>query len=339
MLLASGRDLEAAAIQRRFELQLCAAARRGPRALEPLLLASSQHAGVPTGLVSAGCRAVGGSAEQALPGMVVIHCSQLAIGLVDSLLNDDRAVHLSSFGSRERADLALAAQSAALGALGELGSLVEPLTLRLAQMGMETALGRSKSVDAAATEDALWEVLRLRTQPAFTAALYLGARLGGADPPLAHSLSEIGADLGLLCHVNDDIARALDRERQTAWRRPGANLVLRFAAEVAHPGRERFRQLLPAAVEDAAARREATELVAASGAFSYCLYQVVQLADRARRQIASRAPIPEPLQEFVESHLEGVHHLLAAAHAEEGGASRPSSPATPPASRLVDGRH
>lgn len=242
------------------------------------------------------CEAVGGDANQAIPGMAAIFYLQVAIGLVDDILDDDpKGLHLK-LGAGRAANLAAACQALSAEMLSsemlssEMLSSEIPESRRyllheiLARAALATARGQELDVllpsatsSGKPSEEAYWQLTDAKTPPLFVAALALGAVSGGADGELVARIGELGHPLGRMIQIGDDLTDALEGAQRPDWQRPGANLAMVFALLAEHDGQHRFGELVAKLHyrHDKDDLAEAQELLVASGAVGYCCHRLL----------------------------------------------------------------
>ncbi len=260
------------------------------------------------------CRAVGGSAEAALPACAAVFCALASIHLVDDLLDEDPRGDYHRLGAGNTANLAFALQAAG-HLVCEEATL--PLTTRaqlharLAHMTLATAYGQSLDLREPADEAGYWRTVEAKTPPLFAAALAMGALLGGAPETTVAGLERLGALLGRLVQVSDDLSDAMATPAAADWRRPRGNLALLYALTAEHPQREEFRLLAGSAL-DPAALAAAQKILLASGAVSFCAYHLSELSRQAREALASlKLHDQEPLARLLALQARPVAGLLA----------------------------
>ena len=277
----------------------------------------------------AACRAVGGTAEDALPAAAAVFCSLLSIHLVDDILDEDpRGDHIR-LGTGPAANMALAFQAAGHRLLDAPGVDARTRCLlqsAFARMGLATAFGQSLDLHDLRGEEDYWRVVEAKTPPLFGAAFRLGALLGGAPEELADAIEEWGNVLGRFIQVSDDLSDALQVPPRTDWHRRSNNLPILFAMTAPHPDRERFVGLA-ARYQEPEALDEAQKILLRSGAVSYCAFKMIEISQESRDRLARLAlQDAAPLEELLAAHLRPLHRLLA-----QVGVENPASLAEVPA--------
>lgn len=233
------------------------------------------------------CRAVGGDADRALHGAAAIACLQISIILVDDILDDDpRGEHLK-IGAGRAANIGLALQATAglLIARSGANSAEQAAAQRcLAEAALKTALGQDLDVSNLEGEAAYWRVVEHKSTPFYGAALELGAILGGAAPEVCAGLYRLGKLIGEIIQLNDDILDAFQTPANPDWLQGRNNLLILYARTAPHPHRERFLELL-GRIEAPGTLAAAQQMLIASGAVSYAIFQIVQRAQQAQALI------------------------------------------------------
>jgi len=235
------------------------------------------------------CRAVGGESSLAAPGAAAIACIQLAIVLVDDMLDEDPRGDYHRLGHGPTANLALAFQAAALRLAAQSSVDAErqaAIAASLADIGLGTALGQHLDAQNQGNEADYWKVVRAKSAPFYGNALYIGALLGKADLQVAGRLRDFGVLIGELAQIYDDLLDAFQSPAKPDWKRGRNSLPILYALTADHPARARFMELLPQ-VYDPQALREAQQILIACGAVSYCAYQATQRYQTARRLLES----------------------------------------------------
>lgn len=234
------------------------------------------------------CQAVGGAPEQAAPACIAIAASQMAIIVVDDMLDHEPVGLHHDVGAGEAANIALALQAIALRVVDQADVSAEikaAVCTRLAQMHLHTAYGQHLDVQNLTGEDAYWRVTAAKSTPFYGCAYEIGALLGGADRATAGALYEIGVLLGELIQVEDDLTDALKTPANADWRAGRNNLLILYAQVADHPERERFGRLRTQ-IDDPDILQEAQQILQRSGAVSYAFYNMVArnkaIADRLR---------------------------------------------------------
>lgn len=269
---------------------------------------------------SAACVAVGGEAVDALPGSAAVFCSLISIHLVDDMLDDDPKGDYHVLGAGRAANLGLAFQSAGHLVLDDPGihpRIRASLHAAFARMSIGTAFGQDMDSRELRSEEEYWRTVGAKTPPLFGAAFRMGALLGGAPEPTVDALDAFGGVLGRFVQVSDDLSDALETPAKADWGRRPNNLPILYAMTAEHPERERFLELSLRSVEpDALA--EAQQILLRSGAVSYCVFKMVEIADEARKLLAATAlRDPAPVERVFAAHLRPLHKMLESVGVEE----------------------
>ena len=197
-------------------------------------------------LGSAACQAVGGRDEQVVPVVAAYGCLQIAIILIDDLLDEDpRGLH-HHYGIGQSANRASAYQAAGLRAImqSEYDEFTKSqIIYRLNEMLGLLAYGQDLDVLNPMTEDGYWEVVRYKSSPYSSAALEAGALAGGADLALVNKIKQIGILYGEFMQIHDDLKDTFVVPANVDWRQGRYPLPLLFAELVDHPDRDLLRTL------------------------------------------------------------------------------------------------
>lgn len=264
------------------------------------------------------CEAVGGVAEQALPAVAAIACLQISIILIDDMMDNDSRGEYRQIGAPAAANLAAAFQSAGLEAVAR--SKQVPQNLRLAvfeslnQAALTTALGQYWDVQNPTNESDYWRMIRTKSSPFFSSALYAGALLGGASQEVARCIQRFGTLYGELIQIHDDLNDTMAAPANSDWTSGRMPLPILFAQTVTHPDRERFLKLRRE-MPDPEALSKAQTILLRCGAVSYCIDQIVR-----RHMIACEtlATIPLVHQGKLEDLLEPLIDPVEALFTEVG---------------------
>lgn len=269
---------------------------------------------------SAACAAVGGTAESALPAAAAVLCSLISIHLVDDMLDEDPKGDFHRIGSGRTANLGLAFQAAGHLVLDDPGirpHVRSALHACFARMSIETAFGQDMDSRELGSEEEYWRTVGSKTPPLFGAAFRMGALLGAAPEPVASALAAFGCELGRFVQVSDDLADALEAPAKADWGRRSNNLPILYAMTADHPARERFLALSSRS-SDPKALAEAQQILLRSGAVSYCVYKMVEIAEETRRLLVS-TPLRDakPVESIFAAHLQPLHKMLESVGMEE----------------------
>ncbi len=266
------------------------------------------------------CIAVGGEADDALPAAAAVFCSLISIHLVDDMLDDDPKGDYHRLGAGRAANLGLAFQAAGHLVLDD--PCVHPQTraalhASFARMSIGTAFGQDMDSRELRSEEEYWRTVGTKTPPLFGAAFRMGALLGGAPEPVAKELEAFGGVLGRFVQVSDDLSDALETPAKADWGRRPNNLPILYAMTAEHPARERFLEL-SARSEDPEALAEAQQILLRSGAVSYCVFKMVEIADEARSVLTGiQLRDTAPVEQIFAAHLRPLHRMLESVGLEE----------------------
>jgi geranylgeranyl diphosphate synthase type I len=269
---------------------------------------------------AAACIAVGGEADDALPAAAAVFCSLISIHLVDDMLDDDPKGDYHRLGAGRAANLGLAFQAAGHLVLDD--PCVHPqaraaLHASFARMSIGTAFGQDMDSRELRSEEEYWRTVGTKTPPLFGAAFRMGALLGGAPEPVAGGLETFGRVLGRFVQVSDDLSDALETPAKADWGRRPNNLPILYAMTAEHPARERFLEL-SARSEDPEALAEAQQILLRSGAVSYCVFKMVEIADEARSVLTGiQLRDTAPVEQIFAAHLRPLHRMLESVGLEE----------------------
>jgi geranylgeranyl pyrophosphate synthase len=259
------------------------------------------------------CRAVGGTAGEALPGAAAIFCLLYSIHLVDDLLDSDPKGLQHTYGDGRVANFALAFHAASSIVIEKADLTPECRAAAhglLAGAGLATAYGQNLDLAELQGEEDYWKVVEAKTPPLFAAALSIGGLLGSASTETVQSLGRLGFLLGKSIQISDDLNDAFERPPAPDWFRKQNNLPILYAMTAEHPERARFLELLSRIDEDGSLE-EAQEILVRSGAVSFCAYHMIEL-NRAAKRLLVEMSLPDllPLQTLVEHYIKPLTSLL-----------------------------
>jgi len=271
------------------------------------------------------CQAVGGSADQAIPGAAAIACMYIGIILVDDMLDEDpRGEHLR-IGCGQAANMALAFQAAAFRTIEQAKvSLARKAAVlsSLASLALGTAAGQYIDAQNLEGEENYWRVVRAKSTPFYGAALYVGAMLGAADDKdtdgtlaaalrAANGLNTLGALFGEMIQIHDDLLDTFQIPASPDWTQGRLSLPILYACTADHDGREHFCALLEK-VDDTESLKEAQSILIRCGAVSYCAYQLLQRHRKARHLLHDLPLVDsEPMMQLWKAQLQPLIRLLS----------------------------
>ena len=259
------------------------------------------------------CQAFGGTAEQAIPAAGALACAQIAIILIDDMLDEDPRGEYRQLGAGETANIAAALLGAAGAALLQTEASA-PRKLAAVQvlhrMLTAVALGQFLDVRNPADEAAYWRAVQMKSGSFFRAAFELGALFGGATADLTTKVGKLGLLYGEMIQIHDDLGDALTEPAGPDWLEGRHTLPILFAETVDHPDRQRFHELR-SRIQDPSAFGEAQSILIGSGAVSYCLDQLMSRYQQANSLLSSlEVSQPGPLQDLLEAVIAPVQQIL-----------------------------
>lgn len=278
------------------------------------------------------CLAVGGSAEQAIPGCIAIAASQMAIIVVDDILDNETDGYHVQAGTGPAANAALALLALALRIVDKADvapACKSAVMTSLAQMNLRTAYGQHLDVQNLTGEDNYWRVTETKSTPFYGCAYEIGALLGGADAKLAAELYDIGVILGELIQVEDDLTDVLKQPANADWNEGRNNLLIMYALQASHAERDRFAALR-SQVADPDALEQAQQILVRCGAVSFAIYNLIVRNQTILARLADLSlTAPEYLTHMNTYYAEKLSAMLAingiSISAENIAASAPSA--------------
>jgi geranylgeranyl pyrophosphate synthase len=236
----------------------------------------------------------------------------ISIILVDDMLDEDpRGEHVRS-GNGPTANMALAFQAAAFRVVEQATPDLErraAVVTSLARLALATALGQHLDFQRPDGEENYWQVVRAKSTPFYGAALQVGALLGNAPMEVAAGVHNLGALLGEIIQIHDDLLDALQTPAAPDWQGQ-PNLLILYARTADHPDRARFVSLLPQ-IDDPQVLREAQQILIRCGAVSYCAYHLLR-RHQAVRALLDALPLadPTPMRELLVQQTQPLIQLL-----------------------------
>lgn len=260
------------------------------------------------------CRAVGG-VDDTLPGLIAaVACCQISIVLVDDILDNDPKGLYRRLGAGVAANQALAFQAVGYRLVQQLvveTAVQQQLLSELVYLNLRTAQGQHMDVQDILSEPHYWATVEAKSMPFYGACFFLGALAGGVETAVANQLRLFGQLIGKLIQVSDDLADVYQTSACPDWQRGGGNLAILYARLAEHPEQERFEALLPQ-INEPAALEEAQQILLRSGAASYCVYHMMQIAQEARAVLdACQLAQPGLLRQFLAERVAHLFELLA----------------------------
>ncbi len=238
------------------------------------------------------CQAVGGSPDQAVPAAAALACVQVAILLVDDLLDEDPRGEYRRIGSGPAANYASALQ--ALGSQA-FGSKSLPPAVRLQaldclnRMLVCVSYGQHLDVQNPRQESAYWRVVDYKSASFFGCALKMGCLVAGVTGKTADGLERFGRLYGGMIQINDDLNDTMADPANPDWILGRSPLPILYAEQVDHPARARFLELRRG-ISRSGALQEAQQILIRCGAVSYCFYHL-QNRHRAAVRLIDSLPL------------------------------------------------
>lgn len=263
------------------------------------------------------CRAVGGVEEQVVPLVTAVGCCHISIVLVDDILDDDPKGLYRRLGTGVVANFGLAFQAIAYRivqqAADEMGweaAVKQKMLAEIVHLNLQTAYGQHLDVQKVLTEERYWATVEAKSTPYYAAGFYLGAMASGAAEAVARQLRRFGHLIGKIIQISDDLADVYQTPASPDWQRGTGNLAILYARLAEHAGRSRFEALLPQ-IDDVAALEEAQQILLESGAVSYCIYHLLQIAREARAVLNDCALENSVLlQQFLAERISHLFELM-----------------------------
>jgi geranylgeranyl pyrophosphate synthase len=169
--------------------------------------------------------------------MAAIGCCQIAIILVDDLLDDDPKGAYQTLGAGKAANLALAFQSLGVQLIGKLDLPSDQIRLlgdALNTLCLQTAVGQHRDVSQTTwSEELYWQVVSDKSAPFYAGVMSLGALMHGRleAAPTFHA---IGRLVGEMVQIRDDLVDIMAEPAAPDWAH-GGNLLLIYARNREEP--------------------------------------------------------------------------------------------------------
>lgn len=259
------------------------------------------------------CEAVGGDPNESPPAIAAIAFAQIAIILIDDMLDSDPRGEHHNIGLPATANLAAAFQCVALDSLAraKLDLPIKTAAIdNLNRMLLMTSHGQYLDTQNVLDEAAYWRVVKNKSAPFFGTSLYLGALCGGASLEAAQLVKRFGQLYGEMIQIHDDLNDSLAVPANPDWNLGRASLPILFAQTVEHPQRERFRELRQVITEPEALN-EAQTILLRSGAISYGIHHLLE-RHREGRDLLQMMSLQhkETLESLLEEQVEPVRQLF-----------------------------
>jgi hypothetical protein len=230
--------------------------------------------------------AYGGNEASQVGANSVITLLYAAIIAVDSILDGDEFGPVAGFSSGELANMSLGLAGWAVRVLDRLDAArgKSEASDIFSRLLYQVSLGQALDSGNPETEDAYWELARMKSGSFFSGAFTLGGLAGGASAADQTRLAALGQVYGVMLQIHDDLRDALETPANPDWLNGRYTLPILYAHLVDHPERARFDAIRPK-VADEAFLVEAQEILVRSGALSYGFYQIQELYDQAMLEL------------------------------------------------------
>ncbi|MBI1294808.1 hypothetical protein GC175_07605 [bacterium] len=254
-----------------------------------------------------------GSGEKVLKSTAAMACVQISIILVDDILDEEPEGIYQQLGSGETANLALALQAASslLLAQCEVNDAAKiSAVVALNRMILRTAAGQQLDTSNLTTEKDYWHVVSAKSSPYYGASLEIGASLANCSKAVNESFYQIGATLGEMIQISDDLEDAFTQPANADWVQGRNNLAILYGLTADHPYRDSFIKLKPRH-SDVDVLNILQQILIDSGALSYCIYKLIERRKFIGQQIAmQQAPYAKQLEALVDTQLQPAKTLL-----------------------------
>lgn len=237
--------------------------------------------------------AYGSSVEQQIMANASLTLLFCAIIAVDSILDGDEGGPVEGYSCGELANMSLGLAGWSAHILRGLSK--EPhgypeAVATISRLLYQVSYGQALDSSNPDTEEAYWELARMKSGAFFSGAFSLGGLVGGASAADLTRLSALGQYYGVMVQIHDDMRDALEVPANSDWQNGRYTLPLLYAHLVDHPERERFDAIRDQ-VGDSRLLEEAQSILIRSGALSYGLYQIQLLDQQAAVELAGLSPI------------------------------------------------
>lgn len=285
--------------------------------ISDLLFTQSQYTekiSVDWHLPAIGYELLTGNAENVQPAIAAMSCTQIAIIIADDILDEEPGSLYQQIGAGRAANISMALYAAAHSVLDQC--VVPDRALRsahsaLSRMVLATARGQDMDVQNLTSEEDYWRVVKAKSAPFYGTALEIGARLALADPQICAKFYAIGAAIGEMIQIQDDLDDAFSTPANPDWIQGRNNLAILYALSAEHNERGKLIEMRSAA-ENAATLDYLQQILIRSGAVSYCMYQTYERRNFVYQLLKS---IPtqsfDLLEPMIEAMLEPTRQFAA----------------------------
>jgi geranylgeranyl pyrophosphate synthase len=239
--------------------------------------------------------------------MAAVGCLQLSIILVDDMLDEDPRGAYVKWGGGTAANLAVAFQAAATQLV------TNPVAQHiLAEIGLKTAVGQRLSLSPQPDLAAYWQLVAAKSTPFYAGSLALGAAIFAAnDAILRQQMYQVGALVGEIVQIRDDIFDAMESPASPDWQRPSGNLLLLYGLLTEDAEFARLLKRVQADEEDTALLDAAQNHLINLGAVAYALEAATERQTAALALLEKmRLPNPAPLLQLVNEQMLGLDQLI-----------------------------
>lgn len=239
--------------------------------------------------------------------MAAVGCVQLSIILVDDLLDEDPRGAYMKWGVGAAANLAVAFQAAAAMLV------TEPAAQHiLAGMGLATAVGQMASLSPQPALAAYWQLIKAKSTPFYAGTLALGAAVFAPDDTvLQQQMSQLGALIGVIVQIRDDIFDAMESPASPDWQRPSGNLLLLYGLLTEDAEFARLLEKVQADEEDRAILDAAQTCLINLGAVAYAIEAAAERQTKALDLLTTmKLPDASPLLRLVNDQMLSLDQLL-----------------------------
>jgi len=247
--------------------------------------------------------------------MAAIGCCQVAIILVDDILDDDPKGAYRTIGAGKAANLAMAFQSLAMELICKLdlpAERVMPLQSALAQLCLRTAVGQHLDVSEAVwTSDAYWQVVRDKSGPFYAGVMGMGALMLGR-PEYLVTFRTIGGLVGEMIQIRDDLMDIMAEPAAPDWAH-GGNLLLIYARENEDAAMvaDFEKAVTDVLANEAGALERAQQFLLDDGGADYCLCLLREKATAAMDIMKSLAvENHQPIQGVLDKLVNQIEKVL-----------------------------